>query len=153
MFQPVYDWSVVVPQVLERIREGESLNAFAGKDGLPSKGTIAGQCLKPEWVEQYRQAQEVRAELDGLDLDQTIANIGNGKYTPQQGKAMGDLIVKRMAQRAPKRYNERIQTINHKHTVETSIGDRLRRGEERLRPDPIEVEAIEAIPVVDEADS
>ena len=107
-FQPAYDWSVVVPQILERIMEGESVNAFAGTEGMPCKRAIIAECLKPKWAEQYRFAMEVRAEIDGYEIDDTLAKVISGEYTPQQGKLISQMLFRRMAQRAPKKYNDHV---------------------------------------------
>jgi len=146
-FEPAYDWAVVVPQILDRIMSGESVHAFAGTDGLPCKRAILYECLKPEWVEQYQIAMEVRAELDGIEIDDAINHVATGEYTPQQGRVIIEGLHRRMAHRAPRKYNERVQIVNH--TVEVSIKDILKRGEARLRAELIPAIEVEAKPVPD----
>jgi hypothetical protein len=151
-YETHYDWPTIIPAVLDRIKEGEGLTVICEDPDLPSRSQILEHCLLPEYVDRYRIAQAVLAEVEGLSVDEVPDKVATGEFSPNQGKVIADIKMRRMGHRAPKQYNDKVisQTVQHTVQIDLTMRGRLERAQSRevarLRSDTVteaEYEVIE----------
>lgn len=129
-----YDRSVIVPEICERLAEGESLRAICRDPHMPSIGGFLGWCAEDAAIaEQYARAKALGLEV----LAEEIVDIAD---TPQEGTTItskewgeehktGDMIEHRklrvdarkwvLSKLVPKKYGDR-QAIEHSVSADTA---------------------------------
>lgn len=134
--RPVYT-DEMGDDVLERITEGQSIREIAGDPALPGIRTImnwsVGESGAPEdYPERYTRALELRGEAAADKIRQIIKDLEAGKIDANAARVIIDAEKWIASKLHPRIYGDR-REHKHIHKVETSVGDRLRRADERQK--------------------
>lgn len=106
-------------KIINEISKGKSLRAILRKNKeLPSR-RYCYQWLNPEddkydanFSNQYTRARNDSADLDVERMEKIVRDIRSKKLTPQQGRAMADILKWTAGKKKPKKYGDQLDVTS-----------------------------------------
>lgn len=146
-----YDWDTLLPQIIERMGQGEPMHIIATDPDMPTAGAIMWALYKrPELYARYQATRVARAELYGDLADQWLGSLSTHTNGPTPKDVLDAIraIQLRMAQLSPE-YRER--RVEHggsvQHQVTHGVSDKLVRARERaIEGKPARADVVDVTP-------
>jgi len=142
-FEGKFDWPVLMPLILEEISSGGSVRSALGPHGITFPAFYRQLELRPEWKAQYEAAQVTSAEIRVDNMQEAADQVRSGEMDFRAGRVYIDAQERIAKMKAPKRYNERVMTVENKVTL--GISDQLARALERVAVPALSAPVIDAV--------
>lgn len=139
-FLAVYDWDALLPDIFDRMVNGETLIGICADPAMPSPGAVTLHVQShPDKLARYEAIKVARAEAYGEHIDALLMDVADpanfASDKSDKPRAVAELVRAfnlRMGQLSPRYRDRRVEVsgqVNHAHTH--TVGDKLVRARER----------------------